>query len=67
MGQEIERLTGAVATERFLTDIFDKDFFWNKRLLKINTDFLVTWASVFGAFYPRKGSFPAMHILSTEL
>jgi hypothetical protein len=55
MGEGIEDLTGAIATERFLTDIFDKDFFWNGRLLKVNTDFLVTCASVIGAIYPRKG------------
>jgi len=42
MGEGIEDLTGAVATEIFLKDIFDKDYFWNERLLKVNIDFLVT-------------------------
>ena len=40
--QAIEDLTGAVATEILLKDIFDKDYFWNERLLKVNINFLVT-------------------------
>jgi len=44
MGEGIEDLTGAVTTEIFLTDICDTESFWNERLLKVNTDFLITCA-----------------------
>jgi hypothetical protein len=41
MGEAIEDLTGAVATGRWMTDILDRDYFWNERLLKANQDFLI--------------------------
>jgi hypothetical protein len=36
-GEAIEDLTGADATELVTTDISNREFFWNERLLKVNT------------------------------
>jgi hypothetical protein len=55
MGEGIEDLTGAVSTEILLTDICDTASFWNERLLKVNTDFLVTCDSNFKIDQARNG------------
>lgn len=55
MGEGIEDLTGAVTTEIFLMDICDTESFWNERLLKVNTDFLITCASNFKIDQSRNG------------
>lgn len=55
MGEGIEDLTRAVTTEIFLTDICDTESSWNERLLKVNTDFLITCASNFKIDQSRNG------------
>jgi hypothetical protein len=56
-GEAIEDLTGFVATELFLTNIFDKEYFWNERLLKVNKDFLIGCHVIFNEDPERNGIF----------
>jgi hypothetical protein len=55
MGEAIEDLAVAVATERWVMDIYARGYFWNGRLLEVNQDFLVPCAVVFNADFARNG------------
>lgn len=60
MGEAIEDLTGAVATELYFTNILNRDYFWNERLLKVNQDFLITC----GAANPDRNGILGQHAYS---
>ncbi|KAK2001573.1 calpain family cysteine protease [Colletotrichum falcatum] len=48
-GEAIEDLTGGVTSEIYTTDILDKEYFWNKKLLKVNQDWLLGCSTGFAS------------------
>ncbi|KAK1971428.1 calpain family cysteine protease [Colletotrichum sublineola] len=48
-GEAIEDLTGGVTSEIYTTDILDKEYFWNEKLLKVNQDWLLGCSTGFAS------------------
>ncbi|WQF89089.1 Putative peptidase C2, calpain, catalytic domain, papain-like cysteine peptidase superfamily [Colletotrichum destructivum] len=48
-GEAIEDLTGGVTSEIYTTDILDREYFWNEKLLKVNQDWLLGCSTGFAS------------------
>lgn len=55
MGEALEDLTGGVTSDLFITDILDREKFWNEQLLQVNKSFLFNCGTgIWGTFFNRQ-------------